>query len=319
MINSVRNTVLSILNKNNYGYISPSDFNLYAKQAQMEIFEGYFSDYNSSVTKQNLRREASGYADNKAKNEAIIDTFLVTNPLKNVSYNQYYLPSLATTGDDYFLLTKCLFYSEVIYNHETTAAGSTHYVLKDSGADFVTIGVSKGDIVAVENGGVYYGVVTNVAATELTTTIAQFDASGLPYSVIARGTRQEEAERMSQHKITMLINSNLTTPTVDFPVYSMEEDYLYFYPDGEYPVGQLSLQYVRYPKEPKWTHSSLTNGEPVFNSSATDYQDFELPLQDEPKLVSKICQYAGVSIREAEVVQVMASKEMYNQQAQQQS
>ena len=36
MINSVRNTVLAIINKNNYGYISPSDFNLFAKQAQLE-------------------------------------------------------------------------------------------------------------------------------------------------------------------------------------------------------------------------------------------------------------------------------------------
>ena len=30
-INDVRNTVLAIANKNNYGYISPQDFNLYAK------------------------------------------------------------------------------------------------------------------------------------------------------------------------------------------------------------------------------------------------------------------------------------------------
>ena len=42
IINSVRETVLSVLNKNNYGYITPSDFNLYAKQAQLDIFEDYF-------------------------------------------------------------------------------------------------------------------------------------------------------------------------------------------------------------------------------------------------------------------------------------
>ena len=49
MINSVRNTVLGILNKNNYGYISPQDFNLYAKQAQLELFDEYFSDYNTAI------------------------------------------------------------------------------------------------------------------------------------------------------------------------------------------------------------------------------------------------------------------------------
>ena len=31
LINTVRATVLSIANKNNYGYITPNDFNLYAK------------------------------------------------------------------------------------------------------------------------------------------------------------------------------------------------------------------------------------------------------------------------------------------------
>ena len=43
MINEVRNAVLAFLNKNNYGYITPQDFNLYAKQAQLELFEDLFS------------------------------------------------------------------------------------------------------------------------------------------------------------------------------------------------------------------------------------------------------------------------------------
>jgi len=33
-----------------------------------------------------------------------------------------------------------------------------------------------------------------------------------------------------------------------------------------------------------------------------DYQDFELPLSDEPMLVAKICQYVGLEIREADVL-----------------
>ena len=43
-INEVRNTVLSILNKNNNGYMTPEEFNLFARQAQLEIFEQYFFD-----------------------------------------------------------------------------------------------------------------------------------------------------------------------------------------------------------------------------------------------------------------------------------
>ena len=53
MINEVRNTVLTLLNKNNFGYLSPSDFNLLAEQAQLDIFETYFYDYNRHINQQN--------------------------------------------------------------------------------------------------------------------------------------------------------------------------------------------------------------------------------------------------------------------------
>ncbi len=42
-IDNVYKTVLNILNKENRGYITPAEFNTLAKQAQTEIFEGYFS------------------------------------------------------------------------------------------------------------------------------------------------------------------------------------------------------------------------------------------------------------------------------------
>lgn len=60
LINTVRATVLSIANKNNFGYITPADFNLYAKQAQLDIFEDYFYQYNSQIVKQNARVSGSG-------------------------------------------------------------------------------------------------------------------------------------------------------------------------------------------------------------------------------------------------------------------
>jgi hypothetical protein len=41
MINEVRNTVMAILNKDNNGYVTPEEFNLFAKQAQLELFEEY--------------------------------------------------------------------------------------------------------------------------------------------------------------------------------------------------------------------------------------------------------------------------------------
>lgn len=85
MINTVRNTVLSVLNKNNYGYLSPSDFNLFAKQAQLDIFESYFYQYNYQINKENSRVSGTGIADIRKGIEEAIDTFSVTKGLDRKS------------------------------------------------------------------------------------------------------------------------------------------------------------------------------------------------------------------------------------------
>jgi len=45
-IDTVYQKVLALANKEQRGYITPQDFNLFANQAQMEIFEQYFYDIN---------------------------------------------------------------------------------------------------------------------------------------------------------------------------------------------------------------------------------------------------------------------------------
>ena len=45
-IDTVYQKVLAIANKEQRGYITPQEFNLFANQAQKEIFEQYFYDVN---------------------------------------------------------------------------------------------------------------------------------------------------------------------------------------------------------------------------------------------------------------------------------
>ena len=104
MINEVRNTVLSILNKNNYGYISPNDFNLYAKQAQLDLFEDLFYEYNYQLIKENARQSGTGYANISKGILETIDLFSVTAPLAHVANNTYTMPV------NYYLINKVLAY-----------------------------------------------------------------------------------------------------------------------------------------------------------------------------------------------------------------
>lgn len=233
MINSVRNTVLAILNKNNYGYISPSDFNLFAKQAQMDIFEDYFTQYNYYVNKENARQSGTGYADVKKGIEEVIDFFSREDDLTHDTANKFFLPSATTTGFDYYFINK----------------------------------------------------------------------------VLVVGTGTVEAENVSNKNITMLTNSNLTGPSTLFPAYNQSGNSALLYPTSIDTQGEVKCQYIRYPKDPKWTYVSLSGGEPSFDQSQADFQDFELPSEDERALVYKILQYAGMSIREIQAVQFAQAEE----------
>ena len=305
MINSVRNTVLSILNKNNYGYISPSDFNLFAKQAQLDIFEDYFYQYNYQLNKENQRASGTGYADITKGYEEVINIFSETKFLLHNVNNKFFTPSLVTTNDNYYLLNKVLVYTRLLTSGVNTATQLG--ALVDNNANFVAAGVQVGDIVGNTTTN-QTAFVSNVTISTLilvdelgnaTNIFANFPEGYVIYddSVV------NEAEKVTQSKITMLNNSLLTAPSTMFPAYTQQEPNLSLFPASINTIGAVLCQYIRYPNDPKWTYVNLTGGEPTFDQSQPDFQDFELTISDEPTLVLKILQYAGMSIREVSAVQ----------------
>lgn len=319
MINSVRNTVLSVLNKNNYGYISPSDFNLYAQQAQMELYEEYFSNYNKLVNLENRRMSGEDYANlSKATAEAI-ELFLVSDfliPILNASgnnSNQFEIPSNVTTGNFGFMFSRVSYYNEQRYDGVNDSVSS--FELIDSTADFFTIGVLPGDIV------VNLTTFTN-AIVEDVLTIDTLSLSsdifptntGDDYAIYS-STNVSEAEKVTDGKILMLNSSMLTAPSEMFPAYTLSQNALIPHPRRQAQYGNVRANYFRYPKVPKWTYISLAGGEPVFDQSQPDYQDFELPLEDEYKLAMKILQYCGISIRETAVAQFAMAQEQQDKSA----
>lgn len=316
MINTVRNTVLSVLNKNNYGYLSPSDFNLYAKQAQLDLFESYFYQYNYQINKENARQSGTGLADITKGIEEELNLFSETKGLYAQVDNTYFSPSLTTTGSDYYLLNKVLVFEQVLDEGTVTATvvGGDHII--DTAADF-TVDISVGDTVAVEKGGVQYLKVVAVnSASDITVTGNYIDTVGMKYAIYKKGTRMNEAEKVTHSKITMLNNSLLTAPTAMFPAYTTEGISMDVFPDSINSVGRVKTQYIRYPKDPKWTYVTLVNGEPSFDPTQPDYQDFELALDSEADLILKILEYAGVSIRDSDVYQFANNEETQDNQEQ---
>jgi hypothetical protein len=217
MIDDVRKTVLTALNKENRGYLTPEQFNLYAKQAQMNIFNLYFSEYSRLVAMKNARRLSAEYGDMLSSLQEKIDGF-VTSKAVSISGGSYPIPS-------------------------------------------------------------------NL-----------YQAINLQYF-------NAVAEKVSNARALLLGASNMTPPSTLYPTYTEAS--------GVYKLNPVSLtenlivNYIRIPEDPVWTYQSISGSEePIFNPSASlGYQDFELPAEDAPKLVLEILKLAGVTIRDAEVVQ----------------
>ena len=318
MINSVRNAVLTILNKNNYGYISPSDFNLLATNAQMEIYEEYFSNYNKVINAENGRMSGTEYGDIKKPIAEVLENFLVSDFLipKQTNFfvdtNNFYFPSAVTTGNNAYMISKV-----IVYTQKKTSGSNTNtqaFKLIDGNADFILSGVSVGDIVV--NNSTYKSstVLSIVSLTELSLNDDIFQMSTFTdvYSIYS-STSYSEAEKVSNGNILLLNNSILTAPNLMYPSYTNIADLMVFYPISIIGYGAVKADYFRYPKVPKWTYITLGAGEPIFDQSQPDYQDFELPTEDEYKLVTKILEYCGIVIREIEVSQFGTAQQQHEQ------
>lgn len=310
MINSVRNSVLSILNKNNYGYISPSDFNLFALNSQMEIFEEYFSSYNKVINAENARTSGVDYADVEQPIAEVLEYFLKTDFLAKISANKFSMPSLTTTGDEAYMLLDMVCKPVILSAGTNTSVVASQLV--DSTASFLSDNIYAGDVVTNLTTGLVSTVSAVVSNTVLLLDSNIFLASSNAYGVFSSST-SVQAEKVNNSKISLLNNSNLTAPTIQYPAYILKGTELTFYPATINNKGQVQATYFRYPKVPKWTYITLGDGTPVFDQSQPDYQDFELPQEDEYKLVTKILEYAGMSIREIQVSQFGMAQQQHEQ------
>ena len=317
MINSVRNTVLAIANKNNYGYISPQDFNLYCLQAQMDLFEDYFYQYNNWINRENARTSGTGYADIIKNLEEVIDTFSATaylaQPVANVN-NQYNLPA------DYYLINKIFYYPTIKVSGTTT--GVNGYELIDANQTFTT-SVAVGDIITntTDNTSAYITAITNNTTLVISENIM---ANAEAYNIYDQ-YNITEVERVNQNKLFYLTSSNLTYPTTQYPAYVLGGassnvtpgvlgNTISVYPTTITQGGAIQAQYIRYPLAPNWTYLTTSGQDPIFNPGAADYQSFELPASDEPNLVAKICQYIGIEIREEQVYKFGIAEELTDTQ-----
>jgi len=230
-IDTIYQRVLALANKEQRGYITPQEFNLFANQAQMDIFEQYFYDINQFGRTPGNDTE---YSDMLNYLEQKINVFEAS---KSISINN--------TGE------------------------------------FYNAGAQIGNLYKI--GSVSSGMVT--------------------------------CEQVNAKDIVTINSAPLTKPTETRPIYVLKDNKIHIHPSTI--TGGVIVNYIKTPKKVNWTYI-IVGEKPLVNISAADYQDFELHPSEETKLVVKILQLAGVTLKDYNLTQVAIQKEVSKTQQEKQ-
>lgn len=100
MIDLIYKTLQVIINKEQNGYVSPTEYNILANNTQQEIFRSYFEDENRDKNKQNKNLTNRGYANLPFNERQRINQFSATANITSTD-GDFTLPS-----DLYFIEDK---------------------------------------------------------------------------------------------------------------------------------------------------------------------------------------------------------------------
>jgi hypothetical protein len=89
-VNTVYQKVQALANKEQRGYITPKNFNIFANQAQQEIFDNYFHDLRTAQLKSKNNKE---YSDEIETLESRISMHAVVSTVAASANGQYGIPS----------------------------------------------------------------------------------------------------------------------------------------------------------------------------------------------------------------------------------
>tara|TARA_R110000744_G_scaffold34549_3_gene80397 strand:- start:5055 stop:5717 length:663 start_codon:yes stop_codon:yes gene_type:complete len=110
-------------------------------------------------------------------------------------------------------------------------------------------------------------------------------------------------QRLDRHDFYYVNKSKLTRPTVINPVYLYENNKIFIKPNSI--NSGIKIDYVRKPKDVVWAYGTGTLGQYEFQKD--DSTNFELQESEQSDVILKILVYAGIIIRDPQIVQTAAA------------
>ena len=293
-VDTVYKTVLLILNKEQRGYMTPDEFNKIATQVQLEIVNDYFESLNQQLR---VPDNDSEYADRIKNIDEQLSVFKTIGNCTYVGNNKWNLP----------ISSGATVYTEPLI---TTIIGRQLYnlnVLTQAQIQNGQVSVYFNNV--LQNPSAYSIDGTNILLTSIPTTQFSILVVVKANDFFRLGTviynDDTELQRVQRNNLLYINKSPLTKPTNKYPLYIYEEEKLYVYPNTV--TTGISASYIRKPKDVIWNFTATA---PYFTYvySPNTSQQFELMPSEQTNVITRILLYAGVVIKDPQIIQVAASQ-----------
>ena len=124
-----------------------------------------------------------------------------------------------------------------------------------------------------------------------------------------------EAQLIQRNDLLYVNQSPLTKPTEKYPLYLYEDNKLYLKPTSI--NSNISVSYVKKPADVVWNFI-IPQGQNYYQYNAATSTDFELDVSEQPEVIIKVLLYAGVVVKDYQIVQ-LAAQEVQSQEINQKS
>ena len=299
-VNTVYQTVLLILNKEQRGYMTPVEFNKIGTQVQLEIFERYFEDLNQQIR---IPQTNTDYADRVVNLDEKISIF---KTIGDTTYANGSFSLPAESGSSQATFTTVTILNQQAYTITTITAnqltsGTTTVYLDGIASTAYSI---NGTIITLN--------VAPAAGIDIFIVNVQDDFYRLGTVIYSTGALPtQELERVDRGELYHLLSSKLTAPTTTYPIYVYERQKLFVYPQTIQTGVQAT--YIRKPVDPIWNFT-LSGNAYVYNPDTS--LNFELHDAEQTEIVLKVLLYAGVVVKDPTIIQVAAQQVAQEQQNQ---
>ena len=114
-----------------------------------------------------------------------------------------------------------------------------------------------------------------------------------------------EAQLVQRNDLLYVNQSPLTKPTEQYPLYLYEDNKLYLKPNDI--EDNISVSYVKKPADVIWNFE-IPSGQNYYQYVASGSQDFELDVSEQPEIIIKVLLYAGVVVKDYNLVNLAAQQ-----------